>query len=98
MADNFVRNYLNIGIRQKIEYDKRLCREYKVDGAIFQDNRGCRPFAFGFYDVIDALEKEGLPCLLYESNSADLRFWSDDEISSKLETFLEVLGQRRKNA
>lgn len=98
MADNFVRSYLNMGIRQKIEYDKRLCREYKIDGAIFQDNRGCRPFVFGFYDVIDALEKDGIPCLLYESNSADLRFWSDDEIRSKLATFLEILEQKRKGA
>jgi len=98
MADNFVRNYLNMGIKQKIEYDRRLCKEYQVDGAIFQDNRGCRPFVFGFYDVIDTLEKEGIPCLLYESNSADLRFWSDEEIRSKLTTFIEILEQRRKVA
>jgi len=96
MAQNFAQNYLNMGIKQKIERDKKLCRDYKVDGAIFQDNRGCRPFVFGFYDVIDALEKEGIPCLLYESNSADLRFWSDDEIRSKLATFLEILEQRKK--
>lgn len=95
LAQCLPRAYVNGGLISKTQDSLRLCREYKVDGSVMQDNRGCRQFAFGFYEIIEALEKElGIPSLVYESNSADMRFWSDEEIRSKLDAFLDILEQR----
>lgn len=92
IANGPSKNYINQCVTTKIEDSLRICREHKVDGAILQDNRGCRAFVFGFYDVINAIQDElGLPCLLYESNSADLRFWSDEEIRGKIDAYLDLL-------
>jgi benzoyl-CoA reductase/2-hydroxyglutaryl-CoA dehydratase subunit BcrC/BadD/HgdB len=94
IANGVAKNYINQCLSTKIGDTIEVCQEHKVDGAIFQDNRGCRAFAFGFYDVIRALKDElDLPCVLYESNSADLRFWSDEQIRGKLDTFLDLLEE-----
>ncbi|MDX9787881.1 MAG: 2-hydroxyacyl-CoA dehydratase family protein [Desulfobacterales bacterium] len=99
IAIGTVQNYINQGLETKIEDTIQICTEHKVNGAIFQDNRGCRAFAFGFYDVMQALEDRlDIPTLVYESNSADLRFWSDEEISGKIEAYLDLLEQNLENA
>jgi benzoyl-CoA reductase/2-hydroxyglutaryl-CoA dehydratase subunit BcrC/BadD/HgdB len=92
VAHRQAHNYLNYSLPNKIEDCIRICKEHKCNGAIFQDNRGCREFVFGFYDIMRALEdKLGIPCLCYESNSADMRFWSDEEVRSKVDAFLDLL-------
>ena len=95
IGNGLAKNYINQCLSTKIKDTIRVCQEHKVNGAIFQDNRGCRAFVFGFYDVMKALEDEfDLPCLLYESNSADLRFWSDEEIRGKIDAYLDLLEER----
>jgi len=91
-------HWINAGIEERIKYLSRLVKDYRVDGAIFMDNRGCRILSYAMLDEAAHLERElGIPTLLYEGSMADPRHFNEDTVKGQLDTFLEILEKKKKN-
>jgi benzoyl-CoA reductase/2-hydroxyglutaryl-CoA dehydratase subunit BcrC/BadD/HgdB len=72
-------------------------QEYGIDGAIMHRTRSCRAVSWGQTHYRNILEKEGIPCIIFESDMADPRNWSDSRIKALVEPFLETLRDARQN-
>lgn len=72
-----------------------LVKEYGVDGVIFHRTRSCRPWSWGQIHYRNLLEKAGIPTMIFESDMADARAWSDSKVTAQVEPFIETLDQIR---
>jgi benzoyl-CoA reductase/2-hydroxyglutaryl-CoA dehydratase subunit BcrC/BadD/HgdB len=73
----------------------RQAKEYKADGAIYWAHMGCRQTCATIKIIKDALLKEGIPTLVVDCDLADSSIVSEEEITAKVEQFLELLDDRR---
>lgn len=79
-------------IRNKIELTAGMVRDWKVDGMVFHHDRHCQGLALGQTEIRLALQKAGIPTTGYEASFADKRDFAENQVLSRLETFLESLG------
>ena len=87
--DQQVNHGFNFRINRKIEFMKR----YHCDGFVLFSNRSCKPNSFGLYDKSKMItEMTGLPGVIFEGDMSDLRFFSEGQVETLLETFFERLG------
>lgn len=69
-----------------------LARKFRVDGVVFHSNRSCKPYSFGQYDMRRAaVEKAGIPGLVLEADMCDTRAYSEAQLSTRIQAFMESL-------
>jgi benzoyl-CoA reductase/2-hydroxyglutaryl-CoA dehydratase subunit BcrC/BadD/HgdB len=55
-------------------------------------NRSCKPYSLGQYDIQKIIQqKRGVPTLLIEADMADERSFSESQIETRIDAFMEVL-------
>ncbi len=92
MAGAYTQIFINRGEEHKLTVLRQMLNEYKVDGIIFHDaktcfnNSNCR---FGLPGRLTA--DTGIPSLTIDGDLNDLRFYSDGQAQTRLETFVEQL-------
>ena len=69
----------------------KWAKEYQVDGALMHKTRSCRAASVGQIHTKNLLEDAGINTLIFESDMADPRQWSDERIKMQVEAFLEGL-------
>jgi benzoyl-CoA reductase/2-hydroxyglutaryl-CoA dehydratase subunit BcrC/BadD/HgdB len=78
----------------RLENLRRLCREYRVHGAINPCHWGCRQ-GTGARGILErGLREIGVPVLNLEVDCVDERNFSVGPIKTRLEAFLEVIHER----
>lgn len=96
MAEAYSRIYLNIGIDQRADEIISMIDKYKVDGFVMHSNRSCKPYSFGQYDIQKIIWQErGIPCLIIEADMVDERSFSESQIESRIEAFMEVIQNKK---
>jgi benzoyl-CoA reductase/2-hydroxyglutaryl-CoA dehydratase subunit BcrC/BadD/HgdB len=81
-------------IATRVEHLQKLAREYRVHGAINPCNWGCRQ-GTGARGLIEAgLGKIGVPVLNLEVDCVDDRKFTEGQLRTRLEAFLEMLEGR----
>ena len=92
MAEAYARIYLNIGIDQMAEQVLEMVRKYDVDGLVMHSNRSCKPYSFGQMDIMKIVrEKAGIPVLMIEADMVDPRSFSQSQIDTRIDAFMEML-------
>jgi benzoyl-CoA reductase/2-hydroxyglutaryl-CoA dehydratase subunit BcrC/BadD/HgdB len=92
MAEGYSRIYLNIGTDQMAAMVLAMIEKYDVDGLVMHSNRSCKPYSLGQYDIARMVqEKCGLPTLIIEANMNDARSFSESQIETRIDAFMEVL-------
>ncbi len=72
--------------------------EWKIDGVLLHENLSCRPNSCGLYDLKKHLmEDYDIPCLIITADMNDPRKLNDIQVSNQIESFIEILRQRKKN-
>jgi benzoyl-CoA reductase/2-hydroxyglutaryl-CoA dehydratase subunit BcrC/BadD/HgdB len=67
-------------------------KEYKIDGIVFHDTKTCFNNSNAKFGMPQRLQKAtGVPSLIVEGDLCDLRFFSEGQSITKIETFLEQL-------
>jgi len=69
-----------------------LVEDFNIDGMIFHDSKTCfnnTNSSFGMPQRIS--EKLGIPTIIIEGDLCDLRFYSEGQSITKIETFLEQI-------
>ncbi len=96
MAEGYSRIYLNIGVDQMAEQVIAMAEKYGVDGVVMHSNRSCKPYSFGQYDIQRIVgEKMGIPTLMIEADMVDERSFSEGQVETRIEAFIEVLKQKK---
>ncbi len=70
-------------------------KNIRSDGALYWAHIGCRQTCATIKIIKDALLKEGVPTLVIDCDLADATIVSEEEITAKVEQFLELLDDRR---
>jgi benzoyl-CoA reductase/2-hydroxyglutaryl-CoA dehydratase subunit BcrC/BadD/HgdB len=66
--------------------------KYDIDGIVMHSNRSCKPYSFGQYDIQKIVERErGIPSLLIEADMVDERSFSESQIETRIDAFIEMI-------
>lgn len=88
----------NYSIQDRINTFKKYAVDYQVDGFIFHLNRSCRFHSPAQLELMKALKDEAsLPCMMIESDMNDPRFFAQEQVKVRVDTFLETLKNRRNS-
>jgi benzoyl-CoA reductase/2-hydroxyglutaryl-CoA dehydratase subunit BcrC/BadD/HgdB len=92
MAEGYSRIYLNIGTDRMAEMVLAMIDKYDVHGLVMHSNRSCKPYSLGQYDIARIVqEKRGLPTLIVEANMTDARSFSESQVETRIDAFMEML-------
>lgn len=75
---------------------EELVEDYSLSGALMHLTRSCRAVSFGEVHTKNRLAGLGVPSLIFESDMADPRLWSDAQIKTRLHAFLETMDKAAK--
>ncbi len=96
MAEAYTRIYLNIGVDEMAKMVIDMIDKYQADGFVLHSNRSCKPYSFGQLDIQRNVERErGIPCLMIESDMTDERSFSESQISTRIDAFMEIIKERK---
>ncbi|MGP8217437.1 MAG: 2-hydroxyacyl-CoA dehydratase subunit D [Bacteroidia bacterium] len=69
-----------------------LVNDFRVDGIIFHDAKTCANNSNNRFGMPQRItESTGIPCLVIEGDLCDLRFYSEGQSITKIETFIEQI-------
>jgi benzoyl-CoA reductase/2-hydroxyglutaryl-CoA dehydratase subunit BcrC/BadD/HgdB len=92
VAKDYCFNPLGADIPSQVTYYSNMARDYGVDGIISHSNRGCKNLSLNRIDVMKIVEKDlDIPVLVFESNMTDAREYSDGQVKTRMDAFLEML-------
>ena len=92
MAERAISIPFNGDGSRRIDNLKKLAQKYKVDGAINPCNWGCRQGSGARGLISDGLKEIGVPVLNLEVDCVDARSFSEGQLRTRLEAFVEMLG------
>lgn len=78
-------------IDRRINDLKRMVRDFRVDGVIHPCHWGCRQGTGARGMIEAALAKEGVPVLNLEADCIDPRNFSEGQIRTRLQAFMEMI-------
>ncbi len=84
--------FINTSEKTKTERMKNLINEYKIDGVVFHDSKTCFNNTNSRFGMPQRLKDEtGVETLVIEGDLCDLRFFSEAQSTTKIETFIEQM-------
>jgi len=93
MARAHTEIFINRGEESKFAMLKQLAREFCIDGMVFHDSKTCFNNSNSRFGLPRRFsDATGIPCITIDGDLNDLRFFSDGQTSTKLETFIEQLA------
>jgi bcr-type benzoyl-CoA reductase subunit B len=96
MAEVYTRIYLNIGVDIMAENIMGMVDKYDVDGLVMHSNRSCKPYSFGQYDIQRLVaEKKGIPTLMIEADMVDDRAFSESQVATRIDAFMEMIKEKK---
>jgi len=94
-AYNYLAPYINRGFEKRLDILEGLMKQYNCDGFLMHSARSCKAYSLGQYDLAEQLTRRtGCPGLVFEGDIADERQWSEGQLDTRLEAFLETLDGR----
>ena len=92
MSWAYTQVYINVSVDIMFETLKQLIEKYDVDGLVMHSNRSCKPYSLGQYDLQKmAMRKLDLPTLMIEADMVDERSFSESQIETRIDAFMETL-------
>jgi benzoyl-CoA reductase/2-hydroxyglutaryl-CoA dehydratase subunit BcrC/BadD/HgdB len=76
----------------------RIVEAYRIDGALLFATPACRHANAAYRYLKDSLEKIGVPFLMLDMDISDPRGYSPEQTRTRLEGFIELLGDKKRDA
>ncbi len=96
MVEGYTRIYLNIGVDEMVKIVKKMIKKYDAEGFVMHSNRSCKPYSLGQYHIQKMLQKDmGIPSLIIEADMVDERNFSESQIETRIDAFMEIIKQRK---
>ena len=88
--------YTNQSLPARVDLLEKYMREYNADGFLINSVKSCNSFSAGQLVMVRELEKRtGIPGGFIESDLVDPRYFSASNIKNRLESYLQMISQRR---
>jgi benzoyl-CoA reductase/2-hydroxyglutaryl-CoA dehydratase subunit BcrC/BadD/HgdB len=88
--------FINRSEKAKMNILKSWIQEYQIDGVIFHDSKTCFNNSNARFGLPSRLKEEtGIPTLVIEGDLCDLRFFSEGQTVTKIETFIEQIENQK---
>lgn len=89
--------YTNLNLKQRVDLLGKEIVDYKADGFLVNSIKSCNSFSAGQLLMMRTLEdKLGVPVGFIESDLVDPRYFSYSNIKNRLESFFQMLAQRKE--
>ncbi|HEV2719932.1 MAG TPA: benzoyl-CoA reductase subunit B [Thermoanaerobaculia bacterium] len=96
LADYCLGCYTNLSLPARVELIERYIRDYRADGFLINSVKSCNSFSVGQLLMLRQLEERtGVPGAFIESDLVDPRYFSAANIKNRIESYLQMLDQRR---
>ncbi len=90
--------FINRSEKAKMQMLKNWFDEYHIDGIVYHDSKTCFNNSNAKFGMPQRLkEQTGIPALIIEGDLCDLRFFSEGQSITKIETFVEQLIDLKVN-
>ena len=84
---------LNRDLKNRLRVMGGLIEDFECDGVVLHSDRSCKPYSVGQYDLKDSLTRElGVKVAVIEADHADPREYSDEQVETRLQAFMESFG------
>lgn len=91
--------FINRSEKAKMQMLKNWLTEYRCDGIVFHDTKTCFNNSNAKFGMPQRLKEEtGIPYLVVEGDLCDLRFFSEGQSITKIETFIEQIESSKVKA
>ena len=88
--------YTNLGLPSRVDLIADYINEYKADGFMINSVKSCNSFSVGQLLMLRQLEERtGVPGGFIESDLVDPRYFSAANIKNRIESYLQMLEQKR---
>ncbi|HDP80251.1 MAG TPA: 2-hydroxyacyl-CoA dehydratase [Spirochaetes bacterium] len=95
MVDGYTRIYLNIGVDEMVKIVRKMIKKYDAEGLVMHSNRSCKPYSLGQYDIQKMLQHDpGIPSLIIEADMVDERNFTESQIETRIDAFMEIIKQK----
>ena len=92
LAASYLNVYINFGFEDRIKYLAQLIDEFSLTGFIMHSNRSCKPYSVGMYRLQEEVSQlTGKPGVVIEADQNDPRVYSDAQVETRLEAFIEAM-------
>ena len=97
MAYAYTQIFINRGENSKLKMIKKLIEIFKVDGVVFHDSKTCFNNANNRFGLPKRItDATGIDTISFDGDLVDLRFFSDGQTRTKLETFIEQIKYKKQ--
>ncbi len=94
LAENYASVFSNRPLRERAKMALKLFRDYSLNGWILFINRSCKAVSGGVHELRRIfVEETGIPALVFESDMGDPRFYSEVQVRTRIEAYLETLDR-----
>ena len=91
--------YTNLSLPARIDLLTRYIAEYRADGFLINSVKSCNSFSAGQLHILREVEsRSGRPGAFIESDLVDPRYFSAANIKNRLESYFQMLAQKRLGA
>jgi benzoyl-CoA reductase subunit B len=91
--------YTNLSLPSRIDLLTRYLREYQADGFLINSVKSCNSFSAGQLHILREVQsRSGRPGGFIESDLVDPRYFSAANIKNRLESYFQMLDQKRAGA
>jgi benzoyl-CoA reductase subunit B len=91
--------YTNLSLPTRIDLLTRYVSEYRADGFLINSVKSCNSFSAGQLHILREVEaRSGRPGGFIESDLVDPRYFSAANIKNRLESYFQMLDQKRMGA
>jgi benzoyl-CoA reductase subunit B len=91
--------YTNHNLPQRIRMLETYINEYQADGLVVNSIKSCNSFSAGQLLMVRELEKRtGRPAAFIETDLVDPRYFSAANVKNRLESYFQMLEQKRRAA
>jgi len=97
MALAYTKIFINRGENTKLTYMEKMLNEFDIDGIVFHDSKTCFNNTNSRFGLPKRLkDATGIDVLTIDGDLNDLRFFSDGQTRTKLETFIEQIKSKKR--
>ncbi|HET9299003.1 MAG TPA: 2-hydroxyacyl-CoA dehydratase, partial [Candidatus Polarisedimenticolaceae bacterium] len=99
LADYCMGCYTNLNLPSRVDMLVRYVRDYQADGLLINSVKSCNSFSAGQLMILREVEgRTGRPGGFIESDLVDPRYFSAANIKNRLESYFQMLEQKRAGA
>ncbi len=97
MADYCAGCYTNLNLPSRVEMLSKYVTDYKADGLVINSIKSCNSFSAGQLMMMQEIEKKtGVTGAFIESDLVDPRYFSHANLKNRLESYFQMIDQKRK--